>query len=331
MYHTKRTLVVYLSLCLSTSILSTAQGATPPANSEKTAKPPVHAFSGSHRLPASLLPGLKLKFDGNGLVTSITSPHGKRVALPAFRRATRTEPGYSESPAMNLLAKTSLKIDSDLMAAKMIAALHTITGGTKMVQEKKYRAHAVDGGWLVRVEHDFTTAAKMVRRISPYEIELDPKGRAVQIRQRTHDYLSILHTYRDTIRRTRKLQTISGKIKCYTDVINEEFRIATAKDEKRKLFHNSLRHYPDAVTVIKDDRTGESYYVESTGWNIFARNAKGATVRVINLWSHVTKAVGHPVVRRLELNEQHLIVTVGNATIVTVDRRTNKVVSDSAD
>ncbi len=291
-------------------------------------------ISDPERLALSLIPGLKLRHDDKGKLLSVTIPDGRSPDLKTFRHSPPSKSGYWQSPAMKVVAKASPNIDSKSAAEKVIAALHTITSGSSMVHQKKYRAHSVDRAWIVRTGHDFDRFPAMVQYIHPYEIEVDANDRIVQIQQRYHHYLGSPRIYRDTISRTRKLQdSVPNGRRHYHDVLKEEFVIATAKFENRELTHNSRRYYPNAVTLVKDAKTDDSYYVESSGRNVFVRNAEGATVQIIEITRVVDlkTLVGTAVIRHLVLRDKQLIATVGKHTEVVVDRSTGKVVSVSSD
>lgn len=275
------------------------------------------------QLVARLLPQIQVQYDAQNRLIAVKDENGNAFDLSTFGHPVFSgNDGYWSSPAMKVAGEISSKITKASEAEDVIAALHTIGQGAGYVKQKRYRAHRFKGAWVVETDHDFKNFPGNVMYVHPYEIELDDQDHIARIQQRMY-YLGSPSVYRQTWASTlRKQKSVPNGMNSFHEVLEHNLHVAFAKEQGKKPSHNSIQHYPNAVTEVRDKATGESYLVNSNGSKIFVQNPKGAVVKIIKVMSKIdlSQVAGTPVIRRLELRNGKLLVTVGNDTQIEVDR-----------
>ena len=87
--------------------------------------------------------------------------------------------------------------------------------------------------------------------------------------------------------------------------------------------HASLKAYPDAITSIEDPATRTAVFVDGSGQNLIAVNARdGSYLWSVNIIGFHTPEAGEPVIRHLEIKNGQIIVTAGKHCIYQVDLKT---------
>jgi len=234
---------------------------------------------------------------------------------------------------MTFLSEAGPRVSSGAEAAHLVQLLHALCQGPDFVRQKFYKPRAIDSGWLIEVEHDFENYLGMIPFVHPYEILIDENKRATSLRQRSNNYLGSAEVYVDTITSVYEREVQANRGINYPEVLDEELKRAWARERGVPLRHNSRVYYPNAVTSITDDDTGERFYVESNGSRLFCLNRDGATVRIVDVVraTDLENLVGSPVVRHLELRGDVIVAIVGKHTYVTVSRESGEVLSVIAD
>ncbi len=306
-----------------------------PAGDAETADDPepVSGEVDTSVLVEKLLPDHRLRLDDQGTPVELVSPRSTELKLPASNETIPGPTGYWFNPSIELLSNSRTQVSNSMQAAQLIQLLHALCHGPSFVRQKVYHPREIDGGWLVEVSHDFENYPGMIPIIRPYEILVDSDGRVTRLRQRQHAYLGSADVYSNTITTVYEREVLANRGINYPEVLDEELKRAWAREQGVPLRHNSLVYYPNAVTSVSDEDTGERFYVESNGARLFFLNSNGATVRIVDAVraTDLEHLVGSPVVRHLELRPDEVRATVGKHTLVTIDRKTGEIMSVVSD
>ncbi len=129
-----------------------------------------------NKLLQQCLPGARLIPDAPAKPRAVMSASGDALDLMTALRENpqpRKGAGYWLTPTMRYLSRQRMGATTTNEAAGVIQLLQALTRGPGFVKQNIYRARAVDGGWVVEVEHDSAKNPEKVPAMPPYEVLLD--------------------------------------------------------------------------------------------------------------------------------------------------------------
>ena len=101
---------------------------------------------------------------------------------------------------MKFLSRQRIVIATTNSAANVIQLFHELTRGPSFVKQRAYRASAVEGGWVVEVEHDSAKYPENAAATPPYELLVDASRHVTQVRERCYPFAGSPAVYDRTVR-----------------------------------------------------------------------------------------------------------------------------------
>jgi hypothetical protein len=181
------------------------------------------------------LPGCQLRIASSGKLDALVSATGEVLELATAARdhpqPTNSVVGYWFAPTMDFLSRQQPKAGTPQEAVGLVQLMHALWRGPAFVGQKLYHARAFDGGWVIKVDHDFTNYPSSVQDIMPYELLVDGTGKVLQFRQRCYAYRGSAQAYTNIVISVyqREIQRNGGRD--YPEVLFKELDAAWEKEK----------------------------------------------------------------------------------------------------
>jgi len=191
------------------------------------------------QLVQQCLPGARLLPDAPAAPRTLISASGDTLDLMSALLE-NPEPkkgaGYWSTPTMKFFSRQHIAIATTNGAAGVIQLFHELTRGHSFVKQNIYRASAVDGGWVVEVEHDSLKYPEKATTVPPYELLVDASQRVTQVRERCYPFAGSPAVYDRTVRTVYNREVkLNGGIN-YEEMVEKELAKEREKEkaESRK-------------------------------------------------------------------------------------------------
>jgi hypothetical protein len=190
------------------------------------------------QLVQQCLPGARLLPDAPAAPRTLISASGDTLDLMSALLE-NPEPkkgaGYWSTPTMKFLSRQHIAIASTNSAAGVIQLFHELTRGPSFVKQNIYHASAVDGGWVVEMEHDSAKNPEKAPALPPYELLVDASQRVVQVRERCYRFAGSPAVYDRTVRAVydREMK-LNGGIN-YQEMVEKELAKEWENEKAQKM------------------------------------------------------------------------------------------------
>jgi hypothetical protein len=182
------------------------------------------------------LPESHLQTNATGNPSVLVSGSGELLDLAKVARE-NPEPadgvGYRESPAMQFLSRQAISAATAAEAADAVRLLHALWRGSGFVRQKVYEARPIEGGWVVRVEHDFTNYPGSVQSLMPYELLVDSHQRVTRLRERCYYFPGSAVVYTNTVRSVYEQEKTNQNGLYYPEALEKELRKAWEAEQAK--------------------------------------------------------------------------------------------------
>jgi hypothetical protein len=183
------------------------------------------------------LPGARLVPEAPAKPRMVVAASGDALDLMTALRENpepRKGAGYWLTPTMKYLGRQRIAVTNTDDAAAVIQLLQGLTRGPAFAKENLYRAGAVEGGWVVEVEHDSVKYPEKVPAMPPYELLVDAGQRVTQVRERCYTFLGNPVIYDQTVRTVYEREVkLNGGVN-YEKTLEKELAKEWEKEKAQK-------------------------------------------------------------------------------------------------